>query len=120
MEAKVAMLGLDGAGKTSILYRMILNEDVTNLTGQKDGFVGLRCGLEPLNIIPGLNLQICDLDGSKNARSLWMNYISRQGRKNGRSILEILLVGIFMVHSKYERTHLGGRLGRQRSFQRKS
>ena len=79
LEAKVAMLGLDGAGKTSILYRLILNEDVTNLTGRKDGFVGLRCGLEPLNIIPGLNLQICDLDGSKNARPLWMNYISSQG-----------------------------------------
>ena len=118
-EAKVAMLGLDGAGKTSILYRMILNEDVTNLTGQKDGFVGLRCGLEPLNIIPGLNLQICDLDGSKNARSLWMNYISRQGHKNGR-VSNFFLIGIFVVHHKYERTYLGGRLGRQRSFQRKS
>ena len=90
------MLGLDGAGKTSILYRMILNEDVTNLTGQKDGFVGLRCGLEPLNIIPGLNLQICDLDGSKNARSLWMNYISRQGHKNGRSILRISFQSVFL------------------------
>ena len=75
-EAKVAILGLDGAGKTSILYRLILNEDVTNLTRRKDGFFGLRRGLEPLDIIPGLNLQICDLDGSKNARSLWMNYIS--------------------------------------------
>ena len=82
-EAKVAILGLDGAGKTSILYRLILNEDVTSLTTKKDGFVGLRCGFEPLNnIIPGLNLQIYDLAGCKNARPLWLNYISRKDHKN--------------------------------------
>ncbi len=65
-EARVLMLGLDNAGKTTILNRLKLGE--TQTTVPTIGF-----NVESVKV-EGLNLQIWDVGGQTLIRSLWDRY----------------------------------------------
>ncbi|KAH7816045.1 Arf1j [Monocercomonoides exilis] len=64
--ARVVMVGLDAAGKTTILYRAKLNETV--LSNATLGF-----NVEKLEI-EGLNLTLWDVGGQRKLRDLWQYY----------------------------------------------
>lgn len=66
MKAKILMLGLDGAGKTTILYQMKLNETVSSVPT-----VGFN--VEEVNY-RGLNFTVWDIGGQTRLRELWHHY----------------------------------------------
>lgn len=66
MKAKILMLGLDGAGKTTILYQMKLNEAVSSVPT-----VGFN--VEEVNY-RGLNFTVWDIGGQTRLRELWHYY----------------------------------------------
>ena len=66
MKAKILMLGLDGAGKTTILYQMKLNEAVSSVPT-----VGFN--VEEVNY-KGLQFTVWDIGGQTKLRDLWHHY----------------------------------------------
>ena len=68
MKAKILMLGLDNAGKTTILYQMKLNEAVASVPT-----VGFN--VEEVNY-KGLQFNVWDIGGQTKLRSLWHHYYS--------------------------------------------
>lgn len=68
-EARILVLGLDNAGKTTIL-RKLSDEDLTNITPTQ-GF-----NLKSLHR-DGFNLKIWDIGGQKTIRPFWRNYFER-------------------------------------------
>lgn len=66
MKAKILMLGLDGAGKTTILYQMKLNEAVASVPT-----VGFN--VEEVNY-RGLSFTVWDIGGQTRLRELWHHY----------------------------------------------
>jgi ADP-ribosylation factor protein 1 len=66
MKAKILMLGLDGAGKTTILYQMKLNEHVCSVPT-----VGFN--VEEINY-KGLSFNVWDIGGQTRLRDLWHHY----------------------------------------------
>ncbi|XP_045175468.1 ADP-ribosylation factor 3-like [Mercenaria mercenaria] len=66
--ARIAMIGLDGAGKTTILYRFKLNETLTTIPT-----VGFN--VETLSPIKGLTLTVWDMGGQDRMRPLWRMYL---------------------------------------------
>ena len=66
MKAKILMLGLDGAGKTTILYQMKLNEAVSSVPT-----VGFN--VEEINY-KGLQFTVWDIGGQTKLRDLWHHY----------------------------------------------
>lgn len=66
MKAKILMLGLDGAGKTTILYQMKLNEAVSSVPT-----VGFN--VEEINY-KGLQFTVWDIGGQSKLRDLWHHY----------------------------------------------
>ncbi|KAL4237531.1 hypothetical protein ACF0H5_002245 [Mactra antiquata] len=66
--ARIAMIGLDGAGKTTILYRFKMNETLTTLPT-----IGFN--VETLSPIKGLTLTVWDMGGQDRMRPLWRMYL---------------------------------------------
>ena len=66
LKAKIMMLGLDGAGKTTILYQMKLNETMS--TVPTIGF-----NVEEVNY-RGLTFNVWDIGGQTKLRNLWHHY----------------------------------------------
>ncbi|CAG5110924.1 Oidioi.mRNA.OKI2018_I69.chr2.g5271.t1.cds [Oikopleura dioica] len=65
--AKVAMIGLDNAGKTTILYKLKLQETVSSVPT-----IGFN--VETLDIAPGLEMTVWDIGGQDVIRPLWRHY----------------------------------------------
>ena len=66
--ARVCMLGLDAAGKTTILYKMKLNELITTIPT-----VGFN--VEEVSY-QNLTMTVWDVGGQKTIRTLWKHYLS--------------------------------------------
>ncbi|KAL3310571.1 hypothetical protein Ciccas_010861 [Cichlidogyrus casuarinus] len=67
-QRRVLLLGLDAAGKTTILYKMKLDENVTTIPT-----IGFN--VEEINI-PNCNVNFCvwDIGGQERLRPLWKHY----------------------------------------------
>ena len=66
MKAKILMIGLDNAGKTTILYKMKLNEVVTSVP---------TVGFNVENIkYKNLEFNVWDIGGQTKLRQLWHHY----------------------------------------------
>ncbi|MCJ1379483.1 ADP-ribosylation factor-like protein 2 [Xylographa soralifera] len=68
-EMRILMLGLDNAGKTTIVKR-IMNEDITTVSPTL-GFIIKTIDYE------GYKLNIWDVGGQKTLRSYWRNYFEK-------------------------------------------
>lgn len=66
--ARIAMIGLDGAGKTTILYRFKLNETLATIPT-----IGFN--VETLTPMKGLTLTVWDMGGQERMRPLWRMYL---------------------------------------------
>ena len=67
---RILMLGLDAAGKTTILYKLKVNEIVTTIPT-----VGFN--VEEVKIGKGLTFTIWDVGGQSKIRLLWHHYFRR-------------------------------------------
>ncbi|KAL8176097.1 UNVERIFIED_CONTAM: hypothetical protein K2H54_021551 [Gekko kuhli] len=67
MEARILLLGLDAAGKTTLLYRLKLNE--TTMTIPTVGF-----NVETIQPINNVTFTMWDLGGQDRIRALWRYY----------------------------------------------
>ena len=67
IESKILLLGLDGAGKTSLLYKLRLDKDIT--TVPTIGFNVERIKNKNLTIT------VWDMGGQDKLRSLWRHYL---------------------------------------------
>ncbi|KAL3873467.1 hypothetical protein ACJMK2_036580 [Sinanodonta woodiana] len=65
--ARIAMLGLDAAGKTTVLYKIKLNEVVSTIPT-----IGFN--VETVSPIKGLTFTVWDVGGQKKIRNLWRHY----------------------------------------------
>lgn len=63
------MLGLDAAGKTTILYKLKLNEVVTSIPT-----IGFN--VETVSPCPGVSFTVWDIGGQSKIRHLWRHYYS--------------------------------------------
>lgn len=87
IESKILLLGLDGAGKTSLLYKLRLDKDIT--TVPTIGFNVERIKNKNMTIT------VWDMGGQDKLRNLWKHYLS------GADGL------VFMIDScDHERIHL--------------
>ena len=66
-DAKILMLGLDGAGKTTVLYKLKLNETV--MTVPTVGF-----NVETVKPTRNLSFTVWDVGGQEVLRPLWRHY----------------------------------------------
>ena len=66
-EARVLMLGLDAAGKTTVLYKLKLNETVTTIPT-----IGFN--VESVSPCKGLKFTVWDFGGQEKLRPLWRPY----------------------------------------------
>ncbi|KAH3858968.1 ADP-ribosylation factor 3-like [Dreissena polymorpha] len=66
-EAKIIMLGLDAAGKTTVLYKLKLNETVTTIPT-----IGFN--VETVAPVKGLSFTVWDVGGQEKIRQLWGHY----------------------------------------------
>ncbi|PIK39811.1 putative ADP-ribosylation factor [Apostichopus japonicus] len=64
---RVLLLGLDGAGKTTVMYKLKLNEVVTTIPT-----IGFN--VEEITPVPGLTLTVWDVGGQETIRKLWRHY----------------------------------------------
>ena len=62
--ARIILLGLDAAGKTTMLYKLKLNETVTTIPTM--GF-----NVETVQSVPGLTMTVWDVSGQNKIRALW-------------------------------------------------
>nr|XP_022315502.1 ADP-ribosylation factor 3-like isoform X2 [Crassostrea virginica] len=67
ISVQILMLGLDGAGKTSILYKVKLNENVHTLP--TNGF-----NVETVSPVKGVSFTVWDVGGQDKMRPLWKHY----------------------------------------------
>lgn len=65
--ARILMLGLDAAGKTTVLYKIKLNEVVTTIPT-----IGFN--VETVQPVKGLQFTVWDIGGQKKIRQLWRQY----------------------------------------------
>jgi len=65
--ARVLMLGLDAAGKTTILYKLKLNENVVTIPT-----IGFN--VETVTIGKGISFTVWDIGGQEKLRALWRHY----------------------------------------------
>ena len=68
IESKILLLGLDGAGKTSLLYKLRLNKDI--ITVPTIGFNVERIKNKNMTIT------VWDMGGQDKLRNLWKHYLS--------------------------------------------
>ncbi|XP_070566757.1 ADP-ribosylation factor 3-like [Ptychodera flava] len=66
-QARILMLGLDAAGKTTILYKVKLNETVTTIPT-----IGFN--VETVKPKKGLEFTVWDVGGQEKIRALWRHY----------------------------------------------
>ena len=66
--ARVICIGLDAAGKTTLLYKLKLNEVVTTIPT-----IGFN--VETVTPVKGLTLTMWDLGGQEKIRQLWKYYV---------------------------------------------
>jgi len=66
--ARILLLGLDSVGKTTILYKMHLNQHLPTLPT-----IGFN--VETLEPIEGLRLHVWDIGGQDKLRGIWKFYI---------------------------------------------
>lgn len=66
-ESRILMLGLDAAGKTTILYRIKFNETVNTIPT-----IGFN--VETVSPVPNVTLCVWDVGGQQKVRSLWQHY----------------------------------------------
>ncbi|XP_077995476.1 uncharacterized protein LOC144448959 [Glandiceps talaboti] len=66
-QARILMLGLDAAGKTTILYKIKLNETVTTIPT-----IGFN--VETVRPKKGLEFTVWDVGGQEKIRALWRHY----------------------------------------------
>eukprot|EP00300_Choanocystis_sp_HF-7_P011906 c17663_g1_i1.p1 GENE.c17663_g1_i1~~c17663_g1_i1.p1 ORF type:complete len:229 (-),score=57.10 c17663_g1_i1:103-789(-) len=71
-EVRILMVGLDGAGKTSLMYRMKTNENIS--TFQTLGFNVETVWKSPKNIV----FTIWDVGGQERVRDLWQFYFEEK------------------------------------------
>ena len=67
-DARILMLGLDAAGKTTILYRLKFNETVSTIPT-----IGFN--VETVSPCKGVTFTVWDVCCQKKLRSLWRHYI---------------------------------------------
>ncbi|KAK2141213.1 hypothetical protein LSH36_1139g00000 [Paralvinella palmiformis] len=65
--ARILMLGLDAAGKTTILYKLKLNETVSTIPT-----IGFN--VETVQPVKGLTFTVWDVGGQEKIRRLWQHY----------------------------------------------
>eukprot|EP00105_Crassostrea_gigas_P022224 XP_011441665.1 PREDICTED: uncharacterized protein LOC105338306 [Crassostrea gigas] len=65
--SKILMLGLDSAGKTTILYKIKLNENV-------QGIPTVGFNVETVSPIKGVSFTVWDVGGQEVLRPLWKHY----------------------------------------------
>ncbi|XP_075251693.1 uncharacterized protein LOC142344092 [Convolutriloba macropyga] len=65
--SRILMLGLDAAGKTTILYKLKLNEQVTTIPT-----IGFN--VETVELGNGLSFTVWDVGGQQRLRPLWQHY----------------------------------------------
>ncbi|XP_013394266.1 ADP-ribosylation factor [Lingula anatina] len=65
--ARILMLGLDAAGKTTILYKVKLNENVSTIPT-----IGFN--VETVSPCKGLSFTVWDVGGQDKIRPLWRHY----------------------------------------------
>ena len=65
--ARIILLGLDAAGKTTMLYKLKLNETVTTIPT-------IAFNLETVQPVPGLTMNVWDVGGQEKLRVLWRYY----------------------------------------------
>ncbi|KAM9296328.1 uncharacterized protein PAF06_017236 [Gastrophryne carolinensis] len=68
-KARIMMLGLDAAGKTTILYKLKLNETVCTIPT-----IGFN--VETVEPIPNVMFTVWDVGGQSRIRPLWRHYFS--------------------------------------------
>ncbi|XP_031560493.1 ADP-ribosylation factor-like [Actinia tenebrosa] len=66
-QARILMLGLDAAGKTTVLYKLKLNENVSTIPT-----IGFN--VETVTPVKNLTLTIWDVGGQEKIRPLWRHY----------------------------------------------
>ena len=66
-QARILLLGLDAAGKTTILYKLKLNEQVTTIPT-----IGFN--VEEVTPIKGVTFTMWDVGGQEKIRPLWRHY----------------------------------------------
>lgn len=66
-EARILMLGLDSAGKTTILYKLKLNETVSSIPT-----IGFN--VETVTPVKGVTFTVWDVGGQDKIRPLWKHY----------------------------------------------
>ena len=67
--SRILMLGLDGTGKTTILYKMKLGERVVTIPT-----IGFN--VETVSPKKGVNFTIWDIGGQDKIRPLWRQYFN--------------------------------------------
>lgn len=65
--SKILMLGLDGAGKTTILYKVKLNENIVSIPT-----IGFN--VETVTPVKGVSFTVWDVGGQTKIRPLWKHY----------------------------------------------
>eukprot|EP00112_Aurelia_sp_Birch-Aquarium-sp1_P008910 Seg1996.1 transcript_id=Seg1996.1/GoldUCD/mRNA.D3Y31 product="ADP-ribosylation factor" protein_id=Seg1996.1/GoldUCD/D3Y31 len=65
--ARILMLGLDAAGKTTILYKLKLNENVTTIPT-----IGFN--VETVTPVKNVTFTVWDVGGQEKIRQLWRHY----------------------------------------------
>ncbi|XP_071164208.1 uncharacterized protein [Mytilus edulis] len=65
--ARILMLGLDAAGKTTILYKIKLNESVHTIPT-----IGFN--VETVSPVKGVSFTVWDVGGQEKIRRLWQHY----------------------------------------------
>jgi ADP-ribosylation factor protein 1 len=68
-ECRILMLGLDNAGKTSILYKVKLNENIQSIPT-----IGFN--VEKVSPIQGVTFTVWDIGGQTKLRPLWRHYFN--------------------------------------------
>ena len=72
-DAKVLMVGLDAAGKTTILYKLKLGENVTTIPTIGFNVEGIECPDQ------NMRLTVWDIGGQDRIRPLWRHYFLNTG-----------------------------------------
>ncbi len=65
--SRILLLGLDNAGKTTILYKVKLNEQITTIPT-----IGFN--VETVSPVRGVNFTVWDVGGQYKIRPLWKHY----------------------------------------------
>lgn len=68
-DARILMLGLDAAGKTTILYKLKLNETVSSIPT-----IGFN--VETVSPVKNVTFTVWDVGGQEKIRQLWRHYFN--------------------------------------------